>query len=41
MLGVDLLVTVLNGNGLGGADCFLEFFGESVEVHNLSALLIN
>jgi hypothetical protein len=34
VFGVDLLVTMLNGNGLGSADGFLEFFGESVEVHD-------
>ena len=41
VLGVDLLVAVLDSDGLGGSDGFLELFGESVEVHNLSALTIN
>jgi hypothetical protein len=31
---VDLLVTMLDSNGLGSADGFLEFFGKSVEVHD-------
>ena len=34
VFGVDLLVSVLNGDGLGGADGLLQFFGESVEVHS-------
>ncbi len=33
MLGIQLLVAVLDGDGLSGPDGFLEFFGESVEVH--------
>ena len=34
VLDIDLLVSMLNGNGLGGANGFLQFFGESVEVHD-------
>ena len=32
MFNIDLLVTVLDGKGLGGASGLLEFFGKAVEV---------
>jgi len=39
VLGVDLLISVLNGDGLGGSNRLLKLFGESVEIHNLSLSL--
>ncbi len=36
VLGINLLVAVLNGNGLGRSDGLLQFFGESVEIHGMT-----
>jgi hypothetical protein len=36
-----LLVAMLNGDGLSGADSFLELFSESVEVHRVTHSLDN
>ena len=33
VFGIKLLVSVLDSDGLGGPDGFLELFGESIEVH--------
>jgi hypothetical protein len=33
VLYVNLLVSMLNSNGLGGSDGVLHFFGESIKVH--------
>jgi hypothetical protein len=39
VFGIKLLVAVLDSDRLSGSNGFLEFFGKSVEVHNLSAML--
>ena len=39
VFGIDLLVAMLDGEGLGRADGVLQFFGESVEVHRGSILI--
>ena len=36
---IDLLISMLDGDGLGRADSLLELFGESVEVHDDSVPL--
>ena len=36
VLDVNLLVPMLNGDGLGGPNRLLHFFGESIEVHEPS-----
>ena len=36
VLGVNLLVSVLNGDGLRRSDGLLQFFGESVEIHGMT-----
>ena len=41
VLDIDLLVSMLDGDGLGGSDGFLDFFSESVEVHRTLILAIN
>ncbi len=33
VFGIDLLVAMLDGDGLGGADGFLELFGVLIEIH--------
>jgi hypothetical protein len=38
MLGVDLLVAVLDSDGLRSTDSLLELFGKSVEVHGVTQL---
>ena len=39
MFYINLLISVLNGDGLGRTDGLLHFFGKSIEVHRLVSWL--
>jgi hypothetical protein len=34
VFGINLLISMLEGEGLGGMDGLLHFFGESIKIHS-------